>query len=74
MAPEADCHLHQQDVWSVFCSCYQGRCAVLGVCALSSWGQAASSLQAVNPIPSVLCHLTQSEVIFLLWFAALNQI
>lgn len=59
--------------WSgFFCGCCQGRCA--GSAALSSWGQAALSLQAVTPIPSVLGHWTQSKAVFLLWFAALNRI
>lgn len=35
--------------WSGFCGCCQGRCAVLGVRALGSWGQAALSPQAVTP-------------------------
>lgn len=46
MAPEADCHLPQQDVGVVFVAAVR-----VGVHALSSWGQAALSLQAVTPFP-----------------------
>lgn len=53
--------------WSVFCGCCQGRCAVLGVCALSSL-----SLQALTPFPQCWVPGTPSEAVFLLWFAALN--
>lgn len=57
--------------WSGSCGCCRGRCA--GSAALSSWAQAALSLQAVTP-SSVLGHWTQREAAFLFWFAALNWI
>lgn len=47
--------------WSGSCGCCQGRCA--GSAALSSWGQAALSLQAVTPFPQwPQCWVTEPRV------------
>lgn len=66
--------------WSAFHGFCQGRCALPGRAA---WDKAACPLsageQAVfkgwdTPFPAVLSWLTQSNAVFLLWFAALNWI